>query len=114
MREMDLEVLLTLSIDRSICYLEKNVYSIREPDHQHGLRAEKFMETKHKLKTTERFLHKQVQHWKDRGLVFVRWNAFTETLCLPTLIMQTIKDFVVPEKHSVVETRRESVRSISI
>lgn len=93
--ETDMETLLILSIDRSICFLEKNVYSIREPDHPYGKKAEIFMSTKHKLRTTEKFLHKQIKHWKYKGLVSVRWNAFTDTVLLPLLIMQKIKMFVL-------------------
>lgn len=91
----DLEQLIELSIDRSICFLEKNVYAIQEENHRYGFKTEKFLQSKHKLCTTERFLHKVVSHWRDSGLVNVRWNAFSETVKLPPLVMQNIKSFLM-------------------
>lgn len=92
-KEVDMQELMMLSIDRSTCYLERHVFSLQEKDHPYGQTAIRFMQTKHKLCTTERYLHKQVKHWRDRGLAHIRWHAFLETCGskLPSLVMKEIK-----------------------
>jgi hypothetical protein len=88
--------MLKLSIDRSVCYLEQNVFSMQDQDHVYGEKARTFMSAKHELCTTEGLLHKEVKHWQTHGLKAVRWTAFSNTAfhdSLPPCALDVVRGF---------------------
>jgi hypothetical protein len=113
---VDLSALVKLSIDRSMCYLDKNVFSLRSPGHDYGRRAEHYMQNKHKLATQERFLHKEVKHWKQRGLCSIRWTAFNETIGdqLPLSIITCIKHCLIAAPSRRSADQKVTRNSLSI
>jgi hypothetical protein len=89
----DLVEMMTLSVDRSICFMERNVFSLQSATDSCGFQCERFLKSKHKLCTTEKYLHRQVVHWRDRGLNSVRWKAFEQCNWLPTVLMKRVQTY---------------------
>ena len=65
-RKCDLTEMMNLSVDWSLCYLERNVFAHRYPGGIHyGHMTDNYMQKQHTTKALEKFLHKRVEHWKD-------------------------------------------------
>lgn len=89
MYQRDFNHMLSVSIDRSVCYLERNIFA-----HGYGQRAQSYIaHNSHTLSATERFLHKQVRSWQLWRFRVIHFAAFPAHH-FPSNIAATIRSFI--------------------